>query len=35
MVSNDARRNEVLDDKALIKRLRSRIAELQVRVERV
>ena len=29
MVTNDARRNETLDDKALIKRLRARIVELQ------
>jgi kinesin family protein 6/9 len=30
LVDNDAHRNEVLDDKTLIKRLRKRIAELQV-----
>lgn len=29
MVDNNARRNEVLDDKTIIKRLRRRIAELQ------
>ncbi len=31
LVDNDAHRNEVLDDATLIKRLRKRIAELQVR----
>jgi len=31
LVSNNAHRNELLDDKTLIKRLRKRITELQVR----
>ena len=30
MVNNEAHRNEIMDDKALIKKLRERIAQLQV-----
>eukprot|EP00730_Choanoeca_flexa_P002952 TRINITY_DN11240_c0_g1_i2.p1 TRINITY_DN11240_c0_g1~~TRINITY_DN11240_c0_g1_i2.p1 ORF type:complete len:123 (+),score=18.13 TRINITY_DN11240_c0_g1_i2:141-509(+) len=33
MVDNDARRNEVLDDKTVIKRLRRRVAELQTELK--
>ena len=29
MVNNEAHRNEIMDDKALIKKLRERIAQLQ------